>query len=272
MSGRPDPLLEVRNLRAGYGPAQVLHGLDFSLAQGTITVLLGANGAGKTTTLRAICGMVRTGGEVRFAGERIDRLPTEDIALRGIAHVPEGRGTFSALTTEENLRLGAYTRRDKASLRLDYAGVTGVLEVCSGPQLMDDLLRMHSNTLASTGVTVVRDYAPVEPTLLDKVRVTQILGHLIESACQAMAGVPGDRTLHVAVSGHQRRLSFSVRDSGSGIEADHLSRLFTQGFTTRPDGWGLGLHGCAQGAMEMGARLTVHSDGPGTGATFTLSL
>jgi branched-chain amino acid transport system ATP-binding protein len=75
-----------------------------------MTVLLGANGAGKTTTLRAICGMVRSEGEIRFAGEQLERRTTEQIAGLGVAHVPEGRGTFMALTVEENLRLGGYTR------------------------------------------------------------------------------------------------------------------------------------------------------------------
>jgi branched-chain amino acid transport system ATP-binding protein len=117
-------LLEVRNLRAGYGPTQVLHGLDFSIEEGTITALLGANGAGKTTTLRALCNMVRTAGEVRFAGQSIEGKPTEDIVRLGIAHVPDGRGTFTSLTTEENLRLGAFARRDKAAaLAEDYERV-----------------------------------------------------------------------------------------------------------------------------------------------------
>ena len=113
-------LLEVRGLHAGYGATEVLHGLDFSIEEGTITALLGANGAGKTTTLRALCNMVRTSGTVSFAGERIDGKSTEDIVRRGIAHVPDGRGTFTGLTTEENLRLGAFARRDRSSLAVDY--------------------------------------------------------------------------------------------------------------------------------------------------------
>jgi branched-chain amino acid transport system ATP-binding protein len=116
-------MLDVRNLGAGYGPTQVLHGLDFSIEEGTITTLLGANGAGKTTTLRALCSMVRTSGEVRFAGERIDGRATEDIVRLGIAHVPDGRGTFASLTTEENLRLGTFARRDKAATGQDYERV-----------------------------------------------------------------------------------------------------------------------------------------------------
>ena len=109
-------LLEVRALHAGYGETRVLHGVDFVLERGAITALLGANGAGKTTTLRALCGMVKTQGEIRFAGSRIDRRRTEDIARLGVAHVPDGRGTFAHLTTEENLRLGAYARKDRGSI------------------------------------------------------------------------------------------------------------------------------------------------------------
>ncbi|HYF08343.1 MAG TPA: ABC transporter ATP-binding protein [Acetobacteraceae bacterium] len=105
-------LLEVRGLVAGYGAAPVLHGLDFVVEEGGVTALLGANGAGKTTTLRAVCGVIRPQGEVRFAGERIDGRATEDIVRLGIAHVPDGRGTFMELTVEENFRLGAYVRRD----------------------------------------------------------------------------------------------------------------------------------------------------------------
>ena len=112
-------LLEAKNLAAGYGQTRVLHGLDFELERGAITALLGANGAGKTTTLRALCGMVRTQGEIRFAGERIESRNTEDIVRLGVAHVPDGRGTFAHLGTEENLRLGAYARKDRGGIEAD---------------------------------------------------------------------------------------------------------------------------------------------------------
>ena len=115
----------MRALHAGYGHTRVLHGLDFALEKGSITALLGANGAGKTTTLRALCGMVKAQGEIRFAGERIDGRATEDIVRGGVAHVPDGRGTFANLTTEENLRLGAYTRKDRAAVEADLARIYG---------------------------------------------------------------------------------------------------------------------------------------------------
>ena len=106
-------ILETRGLGAAYGPTQVLQALDISVEQGGIVTLLGANGAGKTTTLRALCNMmVRITGEIRFNDRRIDGKATEDIVRLGIAHVPDGRGTFVSLSVEENLKLGAYTRRD----------------------------------------------------------------------------------------------------------------------------------------------------------------
>jgi branched-chain amino acid transport system ATP-binding protein len=118
-------LLEASGLHAAYGLTRVLHGMDFSMEEGTITTLLGANGAGKTTTLRALCGMVKTQGEIRFGGERIDGRATEDIVRLGIAHVPDGRGTFTMLTTEENLRLGAYTRKDRDAVDADLERMYG---------------------------------------------------------------------------------------------------------------------------------------------------
>ncbi len=119
------PLLEVGKLHASYGPTRVLHGIDFAMQEGSITALLGANGAGKTTTLRALCAMVKTAGEISFAGERIERRATEDIVRLGIAHVADGRGTFANLSTEENLRLGAYTRRGRDAVRDDLERVYG---------------------------------------------------------------------------------------------------------------------------------------------------
>ncbi len=119
------PLLSAKDLHASYGLTRILHGIGFSMEKGTITTLLGANGAGKTTTLRALCGMVRTEGEVTFDGQRIDGRATEDIVRLGIGHVPDGRGTFVNLSTEENLRLGAYTRRDRENVEADLERVFG---------------------------------------------------------------------------------------------------------------------------------------------------
>jgi branched-chain amino acid transport system ATP-binding protein len=112
-------MLEVHRLCAFYGENQALHGLDFALDEGNIVTLLGANGAGKTTTLRALCGMVRFSGEVRFDGKSLLGRATEDIVRLGIAHVPEGRGTFVRMTVAENLQLGAMVRRGRTAIATD---------------------------------------------------------------------------------------------------------------------------------------------------------
>jgi branched-chain amino acid transport system ATP-binding protein len=118
-------LLEARGLCAFYGATQVLFGLDLAVADGGVTALLGANGAGKTTTLRALSGMVRTRGNIRFAGRSLGGLATESIVRCGIAHVPQGRGTFTRQTVEENLEIGAMTRRDRAGIATDMTRVYG---------------------------------------------------------------------------------------------------------------------------------------------------
>ena len=112
-------LLEVSQLEAYYGQIKVLHNIGFSLDPGRITTILGANGAGKTTTLRALCGMVQAKGTVNYDGTSIIGKSTEAIVRLGIAHVPEGRGTFEKRTVAENLQLGAMTRKNKAEILKD---------------------------------------------------------------------------------------------------------------------------------------------------------
>jgi branched-chain amino acid transport system ATP-binding protein len=118
------PLLELRGVAAHYGPLQALHGIDLSVGEGEVVAVLGANGAGKTTTLRAISGTVATSGDVVFGGKPLSRRP-EAVARAGVAHVPEGRGTFAQLSVIENLRLGAYVRRDRDGVKADLDRVFG---------------------------------------------------------------------------------------------------------------------------------------------------
>jgi branched-chain amino acid transport system ATP-binding protein len=135
-------ILELRNVEAAYGPTQVLKAVNLAVEERGIATLLGANGAGKTTMLRAICNMmVRVSGEIRFDGERIDGKATEEIARLGVAHVPDGRGTFLDLTVEENLRLGAYTRRDNG-IAMDFDRLRGYF-----PRLMERR-RQQAGTLS----------------------------------------------------------------------------------------------------------------------------
>ena len=112
-------LLEVEDLEAGYGPVTVLRGITFDVDEGKIVTVLGPNGAGKTTTLRAISGMVRRSGTIRFDGKDISGHSPERVARQAIAHVPEGRGTFTGLSVEENLRVGAYPRKERGSIKED---------------------------------------------------------------------------------------------------------------------------------------------------------
>jgi branched-chain amino acid transport system ATP-binding protein len=122
-------LLEVRGLRAYYGTTAALHGIDFHMEEGGVTALLGANGAGKTTTLRAISGAIRRTGEIKLRDQCLMQAQTEDIVRLGVAHVPEGRGTFVKQTVENNLRLGAITRHDKAGIAADMEMVYGYFPI-----------------------------------------------------------------------------------------------------------------------------------------------
>ena len=135
-------LLEAKALSAWYGPIRGLYEVDLAVEQGGVTALLGANGAGKTTTLRALCNMVRRAGVTKFQGVDISRRSTEDIVRMGVAHVPEGRGTFVALTVEENLRLALHTRRDKAAAMRDRDLVFGYFPI------LQERLHQQAGTLS----------------------------------------------------------------------------------------------------------------------------
>jgi branched-chain amino acid transport system ATP-binding protein len=114
------PLLEIEGLQASYGQVKALHGISMEVGEGNIVAMLGANGAGKTTTLRAISGLIRRTGGVRFNGRPIDRESAENIVRMGVAHVPENRGLFGQFTVWDNLRMGAYLRRDTDTLKEDF--------------------------------------------------------------------------------------------------------------------------------------------------------
>ena len=118
-------LLELHSVHASYGHIRALHGVDLGVEEGKVYALLGANGAGKTTTLRAISGMVRTAGSIKFDGKEIVHQSPEDVARLGIAHVPAGRGTLVQLTVWDNLMMGAYLRRDRDGIKKDVERVYG---------------------------------------------------------------------------------------------------------------------------------------------------
>jgi len=118
-------LLELRDVQARYAPIRALHGVTLAVEEGEVVALLGANGAGKTTTLRAVSGTVRRSGEVLFQGKPIGRRSPEAIVRSGIAHVPEGRGLFSELSVWENLRMGAYVRGERRTLKAEGSRIFG---------------------------------------------------------------------------------------------------------------------------------------------------
>lgn len=174
----------------------------------------------------------------------------------------------------ELMSLGDSVDRIKnvVAMQQSYAGPSGVLERCSLTELVNDALKLHEDVLTRLSVSVSRDYAQVKRIPLDKIRIMQILANLIENAWQAMAGIPSPRELHIAVAEAPGGLVVTIRDTGCGIPPEHMPRIFSHGFTTKPDGDGFGLHGCAVAAHEMAGLLRAYSDGPSRGATFTLCL
>jgi branched-chain amino acid transport system ATP-binding protein len=122
--------LEVRDLAVAYGAIQAVRGVSFSVDRGQIVSLIGSNGAGKTTTLRTISGLLQpVSGEILLDGEPLHRLPAHEILTRGVAHSPEGRRLFARMTVEENLRLGAYTRRDEGEIAVDLERIYSLFPV-----------------------------------------------------------------------------------------------------------------------------------------------
>ncbi len=136
-------LLEMKNVTAGYGRSEAIRGISISVAQGEIVTIIGANGAGKTTTLRTMSGMIPIrSGEISFEGRRIDGLPASKVVAHGIAHVPEGRRIFPDMTVEENLRIGAFLRRDREGIEADLE------QVCARFPRLRERRRQRAQTLS----------------------------------------------------------------------------------------------------------------------------
>jgi signal transduction histidine kinase len=162
--------------------------------------------------------------------------------------------------------------KNVVAMQQSYAGPGRMLEPVRLTDLVDDAMRIHEAAMSRHGVLVQRDYRAASVVSLDRTRAMQIMVNLLENARQAMCDVEGARELTVGVRAESGSVLVSVRDSGCGISNENLARIFSHGFTTKPDGHGFGLHSCAIAAQEMGGSLTAHSDGPGLGATFVLRL
>jgi signal transduction histidine kinase len=155
-----------------------------------------------------------------------------------------------------------------------YAGMVSVIEIVHVPDLLEDALRMNADSFMRHQVTVVKEYGEIPPLSLDKHRILLILLNLLSNAKQIMSGIT-DRLHQITLSARitkDNHLQISVKDEGTGIAPENLTRIFGHGFTTRKDGHGFGLHSCALAAKEMKGSLTAYSDASGKGATFTLEI
>ncbi len=157
----------------------------------------------------------------------------------------------------------------------NYARISGVVETVALSELVEDALKIHGGAYARHGVVVVREFSPVPPVSVDKHKVLQILVNLLSNAKYACDAAPPNAVKQVTVriqGNGDGRVKIEVADNGMGIAPENLTRIFSQGFTTRKGGHGFGLHSGALAARDLGGSLTVHSDGLGRGATFTLEL
>jgi C4-dicarboxylate-specific signal transduction histidine kinase len=191
----------------------------------------------------------------------------------------------SALRAEREDALGDLDRLVRSVDHITYvvatqqshAGPSSVLEMVRPEEVLEEALHLSAEIIGSCEVTVQRHYEDVPATALDKQRLVQILVNLISNAAQAMEGVPQSSRQLTLITNFVRdergaRLALRVQDAGEGIATENLTRIFAHGFTTRKSGHGFGLHSSALAALEMGGRLTVHSEGPGRGAVFTVEL
>lgn len=189
--------------------------------------------------------------------------------VEALAH--ERRGITEEL---EQLTKSVEHIKDIVATQQSYAGTSNLIEPLRVPEVIDDALRMHTAALTRHHVAVVKDYGELPELLLDKHRLLLILVNLISNAKYAMSDKPdGERQMTLSANVLDSGvLRICVKDEGEGISQENLTRIFSHGFTTRKDGHGFGLHSCVVAAMEMDGSLSVHSDGPGMGAAFTLEL
>ena len=209
------PLLELQDVTASYASVQVLDGISLSVPEGGAVGVLGANGAGKTTTLRAITGVVRAGGSIRFLGRDIRGLRPDQVAALGIAHVPEGRGTLGDLTVRENLKVGAYLRKDRA-------GIASDIDYCLDlfPQLKE---RVGANGSTLSGgeqqmLAVARAFmAKPKLLLLDEASLGLAPG-TAKSVYQAIKRLRVESGISMLVVEQNANLAFSLVDEAVVLE------------------------------------------------------
>ena len=212
-------LLEITGLRASYGPVRVLHGIDLHVDEGEVAVVLGANGAGKTTTIRSICQMVSTEGSIVFDGASIADKSTTDIARLGIAHVPQGRGTFADLTVEENLEVGAFRRKDK-NLRADYDFWYGIFPRLSDrrQQLAGSLSGGEQQMLAVARAMMSRP----KMLLLDEPSLG-LAPIIVQDLFQRLATIKDEQGVTMLVVEQNASLAFGIANRAYVLEAGEIA-------------------------------------------------
>jgi PAS domain S-box-containing protein len=189
-----------------------------------------------------------------------------------LAHLLEGENQ-KLLKESAALAKNVDHVKEIIAMQQTYARVSGLVETVQVNDLVEDALRMHTSALDRHGVETIREFAPLPPIPVEKHKVLQILVNLIRNAKYACdeSGRTDKRMIMRSANG-DGRVKISIIDNGVGIPPENLTRIFGHGFTTRKDGHGFGLHSAANAAKEMGGQLSVHSDGPGRGASFTLEL
>ena len=262
------------------GMAEVATGVLHNVGNVLNSVNVSANVIGDTVRASRIAGLGEVAALLRSQNGSLAEFLTTDPRGR---LVPELLGRLADGLRAEHATLATETTtlvshvghiRDIVAMQQSLATVSGVSEKLAVSSLVEDALKLQASSLSRHDVELVREFADVPPAIVDRHKTLQILVNLIRNAKQAMSenrGRPSRLTLCIA-PGEPGRVRIVVRDSGGGIAQENLTRVFGHGFTTKKEGHGFGLHSSANAASEMGGSLTAHSDGPGTGATFTLEL
>ncbi|MEC7923686.1 MAG: ABC transporter ATP-binding protein [Actinomycetota bacterium] len=213
------PILHVEDLKATYGPVQVLHGINFSVFPKEIVVVLGANGAGKTTTLRSISGMIETSGIIQLNGEATHNLTPSDIVRRGVAHVPQGRGTFPELTVEENLKVGAFIRTDK-DIKTD-------IEICyeNYPVLFERKTQMAGSLSGGEQqmLAVSRALMSRPQLLLMDEPSLGLAPQIVEDLFTRFVAINQDQGTTMLIVEQNAQLALDIANRGYVLESGHIS-------------------------------------------------
>jgi signal transduction histidine kinase len=265
------------------GKAEIANNVLHNVGNVLNSINVSATTVRRTIANSRLSGLTRAIALVNEHEHELGRFIDGD--ARGKALVPYLKEVARALEAEQQDALRDLERLTSSvdhimyvvATQQSHAGPSSVLEMARPEEMLEEALRLCADRILRSGVTVVRRYADVPAAALDKQRLLQITVNLIGNAAQAMEGVPpASRQLTLSTTLMRgdggERLRIDVRDQGEGIATENLKRIFAHGFTTRKHGHGFGLHSSALAALEMGGRLTVHSDGPGHGAVFVLEL